>query len=411
GIIYAATRREADEWAEWLSRQGTTAEAYHAGLPRSDRDGRQSRWMSGETRVIVATSAFGMGIDKPDVRFVVHVEVPGSLEAYYQEAGRAGRDGKKSYAALLFNDGDESVQQALIQRSFPSERLVRTVYDTACSMAGIPIGSSGDGRFLADEEEVARSGKVDRAAARAAFELMERLGVTCAVTAGGADGDLRVFDPSALKARADREGRTGASRVALWIVRDDRFMEHARRVPVRLEPLSDETGLSTDEIERAFEHLASSGVLEWRPLAGTRYLLNDSRVAKLGIDKRGLNRNRRASVRRLQEMIRFANTRSCRRQYILAYFGEVPPGRCGRCDRCIESSRPAGRPNPARNAGAVIDLIRSGLPRSEWDRPSTLDEAVLGDCLDWLIREGYVRPSNRMDGSFELTDSGSRFRP
>src|SRR5690606_6452515 len=137
----------------------------------------QTRWLAGETRVIAATSAFGMGIDKPDVRFVVHVALPPTLEAYYQEAGRGGRDGRRAWAVLLVGDGDEDLPRALAEEGHPEAATVQAVYAAACSLAQVPLGSQPDGPVPLDPEKLARVAETTPMAARAAVDRLADAGV------------------------------------------------------------------------------------------------------------------------------------------------------------------------------------------------------------------------------------------
>ena len=152
GIIYVRNRRRTRELAEYLVGNGITAGYYHAGLEPKERDTAQKRWMAGETKVMVATNAFGMGIDKPDVRFIVHMDIPSSPEAYYQEAGRAGRDGGKSYAVLLYNNNDWETLQHNFETSFPPRQHIANIYRAICNYYQLPVGSGCDCQFDFDFE-------------------------------------------------------------------------------------------------------------------------------------------------------------------------------------------------------------------------------------------------------------------
>ena len=411
GIIYAATRREADAWAAWLNANGVGAEAYHAGLPRSVRDDRHGRWMSGESRVIAATNAFGMGIDKADVRFVIHVNLSSGLESYYQEAGRAGRDGLKSYAVLLYNDGDETVQEALVRRSFPETNVIRGVFETACSLNGVAIGSIAGGPLDLDIEDVARAASMETGAVRGAIDYLERNGWFSILDQPNVDGHLRLTNIGGLRTLAESGSATAVSRVALGFLRQGYLLDVPERwSPVRTATISGFCGVSPEDVLRALAFFSASGIAEWRPSGdGLQLLLNAARPARLPLDERLLKRGRRAARSRLREMLDYVNSRTCRRERILAYFGETSSSGCGRCDICIRKSAPSRSMSAgSRTSESVIRFVRSGTPRHRWPIGSDMDDESVDRCLDSLIREGHVRVSPALDGTFELTESGEK---
>lgn len=149
-VVYVRNRKRTKEIADFLQQNGISSEHFHAGLKNETKDERQSRWKTGETRVIVSTNAFGMGIDKAEVRSVIHIDLPDSLEAYFQEAGRAGRDEKKAYAVVLYNNGDAVKMRKRVSDSFPGKEMVIRVYDALCNYLGVGIGSGLDCVFAFD---------------------------------------------------------------------------------------------------------------------------------------------------------------------------------------------------------------------------------------------------------------------
>ncbi len=411
GILYASTRRDAEQWADWLIGAGVSAEPYHAGVPRHVRDARQNRWMSGEIRVITATSAFGMGIDKADVRFVVHVNIPGSVEAYYQEAGRAGRDGRKAYAVLLHNDGDEDVQKALLRSSFPETDTIRAVYDGVCSIAGIPVGAKANGPSVVTDDAITRATSRDASEVRGALGYLERQGIVTMLDDRQVSGYLRISNLTVIRELAVLESHKTVARVATWLIRNERLVDSDNWwTSLSFEMVAEQTGVDVPAVASAFEYLSETGSIDWRKLTeGTVFVLSEPRQEQLRMDKGRLRRTRRAAEKRLHEVISYATTRSCRREYLLAYFGESPSANCGRCDVCLK--RDTNEPSAAERdqvAREVVGLIRAGQPRSEWVLSARVDEGALDHCLDWLIREGYVRTSPDLDGTFELTRLGSK---
>ena len=174
-IIYAGSRKSVTQWAADLRQDGITAEAYHAGLSTQERHEAQQRWMDNRCRVITATNAFGMGIDKPDVRVVIHVALPSTLESYYQEAGRGGRDGRTSHAVLLYQPGDEQLPTALIERSHPSKSDVQAVYQATCSFLRVAYGDHPEEPLIIDLERLSALTRMPMGSLATGLEVLERL--------------------------------------------------------------------------------------------------------------------------------------------------------------------------------------------------------------------------------------------
>ena len=176
GIVYVRNRRNAREIAEELKKLKISADYYHAGLPNETRSAKQDQWIIGKTRVIVATNAFGMGIDKPDVRFVIHFSPPDSLEAYYQEAGRAGRDGLKSAAVLLFNNAEKTKLKKLIPVTFPEKDSIKRVYQALCNYYQIAEGFGKNQTFSFSLQEFAQAFKFQQAMVYNSLKILQREG-------------------------------------------------------------------------------------------------------------------------------------------------------------------------------------------------------------------------------------------
>jgi ATP-dependent DNA helicase RecQ len=174
--VYVRSLKKTREIAQLLQQQKISADYYHAGLAPDLRSAKQDKWMSGEMRVIVATNAFGMGIDKPDVRFVIHLDLPDSLEAYFQEAGRAGRDGKKSVAVLLYNNSDKRRLHKMVTDSFPTIEIIRSVYDSVSNYLMVAIGSGKGGVFSFRIEDFSKSFGFQINAVYHSLKLLERQG-------------------------------------------------------------------------------------------------------------------------------------------------------------------------------------------------------------------------------------------
>jgi ATP-dependent DNA helicase RecQ len=354
-IVYATTRKSVDVIADHLTRRGVRAGGYHAGIGASERQRLQDLFMSGSLRVVVATNAFGMGIDKPDVRLVVHYNTPSTLEDYYQEAGRAGRDRNDADCVLIHAYADRFTHEFLLEQAHPDRRTTETVGRLLARAAAAGIGPDGT-------RDVLLQGDLFRQAARLAGGGQRLDAVLRLLTANGAlqrDGSattgawIRLI---ASEARA-REALAGdpAGHVLVEAIREALGEEHAHRWSP-LPPESALPAIPARERDRVLERLRDRAILDWRPRGiGARYtLLPPFHGPGLGVNWEREREKHRSDLEKLRSMQAYAYQRGCRRRYVLAYFGESAPWRCGRCDRCLpESARILpGWPAPRRRIAA-----------------------------------------------------------
>ncbi|MDB5099947.1 MAG: recQ 1 [Cyanobacteria bacterium RYN_339] len=321
-VVYAATRRNVEAVTDHLTALGVDAVAYHAGLRDDDRAYAQDQFMTGQARVVVATNAFGMGIDKPDVRAVIHFDLPGTLEAYYQEAGRAGRDGHAAYCVLLFSPADRYLQEFFIEGACPRPDTIRGVYD-------VLAGRTEEEIYLS-HEAINRQlpSKTHDMAIGTCLNLLERAGLIERGKKGVAIAHVRLLDPAA------QSPRSAAQQAVLDALRADPQAK-AGTTP-ELGVWAEALGVPREALNHALVALRQKEAIDYAPPARTRSLRVVKRVANplAELDEAFLAAKQGRELGKLERMVAFAYERVCRRNAILAYFGEALAGTCGRCDAC-----------------------------------------------------------------------------
>jgi ATP-dependent DNA helicase RecQ len=342
GIVYAATRRRAETLGAALRARGLAAEVYHAGLPGPVREGVQDRFGRGSLDLVVATNAFGMGIDRADVRFVLHAQLPRSIEAYYQEVGRAGRDGAPAVARLCVQPGDYALQARLLEASYPPRTLVEAVWGRVRFRPLVGEGVEGiAGALGAQAPQVL-----------AALKLLERAGHLEPNVRLEGDAEVETLLPpppeSPLGGVWGQLGGGAPTRVSL-------------------DALGEESGLSGPVLRQWLGRHAREGQLAVRLLGARRVW----RVVDLGKPASALRVDFEAVVKReawardkLDQMAAYARTTTCRRAVVLRYFGEAAPVRCQACDRCAPVLAPVVARAPVRReTGFRVTqaLVASGL--------------------------------------------------
>jgi ATP-dependent DNA helicase RecQ len=409
GIVYAATRRGVERWTSRLRHLGVAAAGYHGGMDGADREARQQAWLDDEVRVMVATNAFGMGIDKPDVRFVVHADVPSSLEAYYQEAGRAGRDGGRAYAVLLFREPDADTQEALIESSHPRAEEVRAVYDAVCNVGQVPIGSEPDGPIVVDRNAVMKITGFARAKVRTAVELIDRQGAWERLPQREDYGLIRFRKGTdAIRQYArnlDNRSLAAFVRTILRVVHADAFSEWWR---LDLRSATRRMDLSQDRLNRGLEYLDERGLLQWQPPGDAlRVELAFPRAGKLPVDDRAVQSARQRAETRLQYMLRYARGVTCRRHFLLTYFGEASAERCGACDVCLDRHEPiVVTPDDEPVLRTILRGVAAGTPRRDWFDDPPAPRHRIDALINWLAAEEYVTLEAPLDGRYALTKKG-----
>ncbi|MBA9076464.1 RecQ family ATP-dependent DNA helicase [Rufibacter quisquiliarum] len=396
-IVYVRNRRRTVELADWLKRQGIKAAAYHAGLPFQTRTAAQTDWIQDRVRVIVATNAFGMGIDKPDVRLVVHLDLPDSLEAYYQEAGRAGRDGKYSYATVLLGPEDVSLLIRKTEEAYPPLETLKRVYQALANFYQLATGSGAFQSFDFDLAEFSRTYQLSPVEAHYALKQLE------------GEGLLQL-----------NEGFYSPSKVSFLLGHNELY--EFQILNETLEPLIkgllrlyggemytgfvkiSEAGLAKHlnqpekAIRQQLQHLHQRKVLVYEPQHdGPQVQFTAPRVeaASLPLDQKRLNQFRERALQKAQAVVGYMqNVQQCRTQQILAYFGEKSTENCRICDYCLAEKKKNRLADSKLHLEArVLSYLKKAPlhPKSLALHFSTSEQEVLGDLLQEMLESGLIR--------------------
>ena len=326
-IIYVRNRKRAQELAEWLraNGDGLQVDFYHAGLTTRERNERQKAWSEGHTRVIVATNAFGMGIDKPDVRVVIHHDLPSHLESYYQEAGRAGRDGKTASAVLLYNDEDKAKARKRILDTYPPKDFVENVYHNTCDFLQVGAGSGLGHRFALHIDQLCHVMRLPVIQTYSALHLLTQ--------AGYIDFEEEHETQPRVQINIPRHEMGEYSLSTIQIELLDRLMRQYSGIFTELQYVR-EADTPTDH--ETLVSLAQRGIITYIPRSiGCSLTFTREREAEIYLSPTIYDERQKRFAKQLHEMVEYAEQRQfCREQVLLAYFGEFDTVPCGHCDVC-----------------------------------------------------------------------------
>jgi ATP-dependent DNA helicase RecQ len=372
GIVYCSTRKNAEQAAAALQAAGFKALLYHAGLDDRERTRVQELFMSGKADLAVATNAFGMGVDKADLRLVAHYNVPRTLEAYYQEIGRAGRDGKPSRCLLLFNHGDVVVQRFLMEGSFPPEQLIRSVYDA--------VAEAGEAAREMTLTQIARllPGRVNERGVGTSLQLLEEAGHLRRMWRDEHRAGVRLLMP-----RAAALATTGARKRTARAVLDGLLAMDldgsAGELALDLAQCAASQGMTEESLRDGLGALHELGVIDYRPPFRGRgvELVKEPPGTPLRVDFEALATRAAREEQKLLKMVAYAHSSSCRARFILGHFGDRSmTGPCGGCDICEgtrqlapRSTAPASPREPS--AATTKRPVPSAAPRSRATAPAS----------------------------------------
>ena len=397
GIVYVRSRKKTEELAAFLSSNGVSASFYHAGLGALSRSDRQAAWKEDRIRVMVCTNAFGMGIDKPDVRFVVHFDVPDSPEAYFQEAGRGGRDGKRSFAAMLWNSSDTKRLRQLATVSFPSLEYVEDIYHKVHIFYDIPY-DSGIGRQLKfDLDEFCRHFKLQRSSAYYAIMYIDRTGHWTM----SEDVDISTKIQIAVDRNDlyDIEFPDRRMPQLLEILMRKYTGVFSYPVPIDEDYVASQVGVPVPMLRQLLYKMSLEHTIRYVPAdhATVIFLHHDRlRPKNVNLDPKRYEMLKDSCVGRIQKMIDYISEDTvCRSRYLLEYFGQTESEDCGTCDVCRAKPKAAKSEDPAALISSFINDEMSGIYAIDdvLRRFSSPGQLAPEDCvaiLRRLIDEGKV---------------------
>lgn len=341
GIVYCKSRRRTKEIAELLQMNNISADFYHAGLSNEERNKKQEDWINNKKRIIACTNAFGMGIDKPDVRTVIHYDMPDALENYYQEAGRAGRDSKKSYAVLFYNNAEIEELKKQPDIKFPKPDVIRKVYGALCDFLQLPSGSGEGMSCDFDISVFVKNFKLDAYTVNSVLKVLEQENLLTY--------SEQFFSPSIVFFTTDKSTLNSFEQnypqLDLVVKALLRSYDGIFDFPCAIneQQLAKFTHITKERLIKILYELSSMGIIDFTPQTESPqiyFLQNRVKSADLMINQKDILKRKESYKKRLEAMISFAITkRPCRSATIANYFNDYSVNRCGVCDNCLTSNR------------------------------------------------------------------------
>ena len=396
-IVYVASRRLTEETAKYLRHHKFSAAAYHAGLSHAERGRVQADWIENRTRVIVATNAFGMGIDKPDVRLVVHLDLPETLEAYYQEAGRAGRDEKYAFATLLVGPNDAAVLQNKVSEAHPPIEVLRKVYQCLANYYQMAVGSGAFQSFDFNLEDFTRTYRLKALETHYALQKLQ------------AEGFLQLneayFSPSKILVTTQHEelykfqvANPEYDPLLKMILRIYGGNVYTNFVKISEKALADQLAGTAQTVKRSLSYLHQRGILLYEPQHDAPQVVFTTQrydAVNLPLDTKRYNALRQNAQQKMAAVIRYVDTKNrCRTQLLLEYFGEISDEYCRICDYCLARKK-------AVRAQEIHEKLRQQIqnylltdnmhPQELAQQLATQDPEIISAVISQLLDVGQVR--------------------
>ncbi len=405
-IVYCSSRKQTKELSHLLNLQKISADYYHAGLPQELRKEKQQAWINNEIRVIVCTNAFGMGIDKPDVRTVIHFDIPDSLESYYQEAGRAGRDGTKSYAVAIYQKENLESLKALPNKRFPPIPEIKKIYQSLADYLQIPIGVGEGQYFDFDLLSFVKNFKLDSLLVINTLKVLEQ--------EGHITFSENIFLPAQVNFTSSKEtlnqftiSHPQTEPLIKCLLRTyEGIIDN--RVSVSEKQLAGICRLTMEEVKLQLVQLQSFGIIEYLPQKDTpqvHFLLNRASAKYLQIDQDRYLQRKKQYEERVENMVSYITlTEECRSRYIAGYFGDKEVKDCGCCDNCLTRKRKSLSPEEfSIIEGRLLSLLKSSisvtqllqeLKKYSKEKVWTVLEFLQGEQVISIDEQGYIQKTH-----------------
>lgn len=393
GIVYIRNRKGTADISKVLIKNGVKADFYHAGLPYEEKIQKQTSWQNGHTRVMVCTNAFGMGIDKGNVRFVVHYEMPDSPEAYYQEAGRAGRDGEDSWCILLYCKADKIASENMLRSRFLTKQTLETIYTALCNHLQIPYGGGFEENFELDTTALNRKYNLKSTDIYTGLSMMQKEGLLKLSEAFSNPSRLRII--------------VGNTDIYAFYLKNPSFEVFIKTILRMYGGLFDNYGviseydlarnlkLSVDKVRQGLNRLTKLKLFDYIPQNHQPLItFLTERPIKFPYDKKRWQLLEQTAGERLQAMISYATERNCRQKNLSKYFGEASAQNCGKCDVCR-----AGKMKQSDVVKEVSKLLQKELKGKSYGIEDIFkllnEEPAKIEALRFLMDKGQLKESSK----------------
>ena len=404
GIIYMQSREGCEQLAEVLQQQGISASYYHAGLPHAERTMRQEEWTSGKVRIMVATNAFGMGIDKADVRFVVHYSMCDSLENYYQEAGRAGRDGKRSYAVLLAASDDNSKIAKHFEAEFPPLDDIKSIYEKICNFLQVPIGDGLYSSFIFNIHEFCIRERLFGGKVRAALKLLQQNGYMTLTEEFENPAKILfcISRDDLYKIRIDRQDLDHIIRTILRMY-NGVFTEFRS---INEQDIAASSGYTVERVKELLKRMWQMRIIRYIPSNSSPMIFFDEErlpTKDIYISPDTYLHRKRLINERFENMVIYAsNQTECRSVVIQRYFGDLDAQPCGICDICL-AKRKRTKNDAKTLCTTILKLLsQESLAAREICRQIKADPQLVAKAIDILKSENKISATS--DGKLTIIE-------